>query len=76
MQPIDYKQLLIIIVAAISFIIGYNIPTVKNIYLDIIVRSSITTIIFFAMILVMKVSDDINERYIVYKNYLLKYIHH
>gem|GEM_PF-4123717 len=43
--------------------------------MDIVVRSSITAIIFFTLILVMKVSEDINDRYKVYKNLILKFIH-
>ena len=76
MQPLDYKQLLIILTAFVCYLIGNNIPNAGNVYLDILVRSSITTVIFVLLLLVLNVSDDINERYKVYKNLFLKIIHH
>lgn len=75
MQPLDYKQLLIILTAFVCYLIGNNIPKAGNVYLDILVRSSITTVIFVLLLLVLNVSDDINDRYKVYKNLFLKIIH-
>ena len=74
MQPLDYKQLIEIAVAAVSFFIGNAIPVMQNVFLDIIVRSGITALIYSAIIILLKVSPDLNERYWVYKNLILKKI--
>jgi O-antigen/teichoic acid export membrane protein len=74
MQPLDYKQLIVIAVAAVSFFIGNAIPVMQNVFLDIIVRSGITALIYSAIIILLKVSPDLNERYWVYKNLILKKI--
>lgn len=73
MQPLDYKQLLIIIVAAVCFVIGDIIPKAGNVYLDILIRSSVTTVIYAVLILLLKISDDVNERFVVYKNLIFKF---
>ena len=74
MQPLDYKQLIVIAVAAVSFLIGNAIPVMQNVFLDIILRSGITALIYSAIIILLKVSPDLNERYWVYKTLILKKI--
>lgn len=74
MQPLDYRQLIVIGVAVVSYFIGNAIPMIHNVFLDIIVRSAIITIIYSAVIIFLKVSPDLNERYWVYKNLILKKI--
>ena len=71
MQPFDYKQLIVITIGVIVFIIGDNIPILNNIFLDIILRSSVVTLIYFVSIFLFKISPDINERIAVYKNKFL-----
>lgn len=72
MQPLDYRQLIVIAVAAVSYFIGNAIPVINNVFLDIIVRSGVTTIIYAGIIILLKISPDLNERYWVYKNLILK----
>ena len=70
MQPLGVKQLLVIGVSVMTFLICNNIPVISNIFVDIIVRSSAAIIIYAGIILLLKVSPDLNERYWVYKNYI------
>lgn len=72
MQPLGFKQLLVIGVAVITFLICNNIPVISNVFMDIIVRSSAAVIIYAGLILLFKVSPDLNERYWVYKNLILR----
>jgi O-antigen/teichoic acid export membrane protein len=72
MQPLNHKQLIVLIIAAVSFLAGFYFPVISNVYLDLFVRSTLTLLIYGSAILIFKVSDDINQRFIVYKNFLLK----
>jgi len=72
MQPLNHKQLIVLIIAAVSFLAGFYFPMISNVYLDLFVRSTLTLLIYGSAILIFKVSDDINQRFIVYKNFLLK----
>jgi O-antigen/teichoic acid export membrane protein len=68
MQPLDYRQLIVIGIAIISYFIGNAIPIINNIFIDAIVRSGITVLIYGGLTVLLKVSPDLNERYVVYKN--------
>ncbi len=72
MQPLDYKQIIVIITAVLTYLIGNLIPIISNVFIDAILRSSVVIIIYSVILLLLKVSPDLNERYIVYKNYLLR----
>lgn len=73
MQPLSYKQLLVIGVSVITFLIGNAIPVFSNIFADIIIRSGVAILIYAGLILLLKVSPDLNERYRVYKNIIKKF---
>jgi O-antigen/teichoic acid export membrane protein len=72
MQPLGYRQLIVITISVITYVIGNYIPIINNVFLDIIVRSSVATIIYAGLIIMLKVSPDLNERFEVYKNILLR----
>ena len=61
MQPFDYRIPLLILIGGFSYLVGYIIPTFENFVIDIIVRSSITGILFMILVLKLKISDDINN---------------
>ena len=61
MQPFDYRIPLLILIGGFSYLIGYIIPTFENFVIDIIVRSSVTGIIFMVIVLKLKISQDINN---------------
>ncbi|MCX6162775.1 MAG: oligosaccharide flippase family protein [Ignavibacteriae bacterium] len=72
MQPLDHKQLLVLLVALISFTVGYCIPKISIIFIDLFVRSMITTLIYGSGIIGLKISGDINERFYHYIGFIIK----
>ena len=62
MQPFTYKHLLVIGIALVSLAIGKYFWRMPNFYLDIVVRSGITTVIYIALTYFLKVSEDLNEK--------------
>lgn len=62
MQPFTYKHLLVIGIALVSLAIGKYFWRMPNFYLDIVVRSGITTVIYIAFTYFLKVSEDLNEK--------------
>lgn len=61
MQIYNSKFLIVLIIASLSYFAGYVIPEFSNYILDIIVRSAVISVIFGGLILMTKVSEDINE---------------
>lgn len=62
LQPFTYKHLLVIVIAAISFLAGKYLWTIPNTYADLAVRSIVTGGIYMALTYFLHVSDDINEK--------------
>lgn len=62
MQPFSYKHLLVIGITIASYFLGNNIWRMPNIYLDIAVRSSITTVFYTLLCYYFHISDDLNEK--------------
>ncbi len=63
MQPFDYRLFLLFIIGGISYLAGHFIPVFTNFIIDILVRSAITGGLFVLLILVFKISEDINDIY-------------
>ncbi|HBF88842.1 MAG TPA: polysaccharide biosynthesis protein [Bacteroidales bacterium] len=61
MQPFNYKHLLIIGISAFSYLSVYFIPEIENLLFDILIRSSIMTIVFVIPVYFLKISDEINQ---------------
>lgn len=59
MQPFDLKYFYLISISAVSFLVGATIPAISNIIVDVIVRSAITTIVFFSPIIFFKLDPDV-----------------
>ena len=62
MQPFSYKHLMVIGIAIASCFLGKYIWLMPNVYLDIVVRSSITTIFYTVLCYYLHVSNDLNEK--------------
>jgi len=62
MQPFSGKHLLILATAFICYVIGAYFWKMPNLYLDILIRSGITTLVFGFIIYYLKVSLDLNEK--------------
>jgi O-antigen/teichoic acid export membrane protein len=62
MQPYDTNSIKIIAIGLFSFIIGYLIPYMNNLYFDIVIRSLLTTVFFILLILKSEATPDINQK--------------
>ena len=62
MQPYDKDTLKLVAIAVISFLAGYFIPYLHNLYIDIAIRSAITGGLFLLLILKTEASPDLNKK--------------
>lgn len=72
MQPLSIKQVYAFATGLLAFFLGELLPVVRNVFWDIAYRSISVSIFYFLIIILLKVSPDINERVIVYKNYIFQ----
>ncbi|MGB9696146.1 MAG: polysaccharide biosynthesis C-terminal domain-containing protein [Ignavibacteria bacterium] len=72
MQPLTIKQIYSIAAGLLTLFLGEILPPVKNVFIDIAYRSVSVSIFYFLIIILLKVSADINERVVVYKNYIFQ----
>ena len=63
MQPFDSKNVIVVVLAGITLLIGLFLPALGNVYLDIVYRSGICTAFYLGLLLLLKVSSDINEKF-------------
>ena len=61
MQPYNYKFIIVILIGFVSYMAGYFMPEMKHFVVDIIIRSVLITLLFGGLILLFKVSEDINR---------------
>ena len=61
MQPFDLKNLKLIVIAFICFIIVRIIPSFQNVYLDIFMRSGLFLLLYGFIIVRARISEDIND---------------
>jgi len=71
-QPFNFKYLLVIVFAVATYYLATLIPKVVSLYVDILIRSALITIVFGLLIYFSGVSEDINSRVKVYFNKLFK----
>ena len=69
-QPFDYKILFVGLIAGISYLLNLLLPELSNYILDILLRSLFISIIFGTLILVFRLSEEVNEQV----NKILKFI--
>lgn len=62
MQPYDLNTLKLLVIASVSFLVGYFIPWIGNLYLDIFIRSSAITILFTLLLLKSEAAPDLNSK--------------
>ena len=67
MEPFNYSYLLLILISLAAYGAGYILPTLENYILDIFIRSTIVLVVFSLLILVFRISEDVNS---IYKNLL------
>ncbi len=59
-QPFNYRYLLVIICALISYYIAYLLPKQDSFIIDIIIRGAIVSLIYIALSLAFRISKDLN----------------
>ena len=64
MQPYNYKFIIVLAIGAISYIVGFYLPEIKYFVLDIFIRGLLISIVFTGLILLFKVSEDINSTFL------------
>ncbi|MGF7082374.1 lipopolysaccharide biosynthesis protein [Mucilaginibacter sp. UYCu711] len=62
MQPFTFKHILVIGIAIISYFAGKYFWRMPNVFLDLVVRSGITTIVYGVLAYYLKISTDINDK--------------
>lgn len=61
MQPFKWQMLLVLLIGGLTLLLSFQIPFVRNLFLDILIRSVIVTILYLVPILTLKISDDLNN---------------
>ena len=69
-QPFDHKILLVLLFAGIAYVLNLLIPEIRNYIWDILLRSLFISIIFGTLILVFRLSEEIDQQ----KSKVLKFI--
>ena len=69
MQPYDTNTVKLLLIAAITFLPAYLLPSMPNVYLDILARGSMVTLLFTALILKTDATPDLNQK--IRKNLLI-----
>lgn len=62
MQPFTYKHILVILITAVGYFAGQYFWRMPNVFLDIVVRSGVTTLVYGLLAYYFKISTDINEK--------------
>jgi O-antigen/teichoic acid export membrane protein len=60
-QPFNYRYLLVIVSAIVSYYIAYLLPKQDSFIIDIIFRGAIVSLIYIALSLAFRISKDLNE---------------
>jgi len=59
-KPYNYKVLLVILFSVITYVLSTLIPEIEQYWIDIIIRSVLISGFYLFLILVFKISDDMN----------------
>ncbi|MGZ2368981.1 lipopolysaccharide biosynthesis protein [Ancylomarina sp. YFZ004] len=60
-QPFNYRYLLVVVSALVSYYIAYLLPKQDSFIIDIIVRGAIVSLIYIALSLAFRISKDLNK---------------
>lgn len=63
MQPFGIRHLIVLLIAGGALLIGIYLPVIGNVWIDILYRSIIVAGFYFGLILLLKLSEDINEKF-------------
>lgn len=62
LQPFNYKYLEVVGVSVFTYIVGYVIPQMQWFVVDIIIRSMVVGVVFVTLIIIFRISDDLNTQ--------------
>jgi O-antigen/teichoic acid export membrane protein len=62
-QPFNWATLVVIVLAAATIGVNYFLPVFDNLFVDLIYRSGVVTVFYGGLILVTRVSPDINQTF-------------
>jgi O-antigen/teichoic acid export membrane protein len=62
MQPYNSNTIKLIAIAIISFLPGYFLPVIPNLFLDIAIRSSLIGTVFVVLILKLEAAPELNNK--------------
>jgi len=62
MQPFTYKHLMVFVIATITYLAGYYLWRIPNVYADIVIRSGFTTAVYIFLSYIFKVSEDLDDK--------------
>ncbi|MAE07128.1 MAG: polysaccharide biosynthesis protein [Bacteroidetes bacterium] len=62
LQPFNFKTVLVYLIAIVAYGVSLLLPEQRNYIVDILLRSSIITIIFMVPVYYFKISTDINSK--------------
>jgi O-antigen/teichoic acid export membrane protein len=66
MMPFNYKFLLVLLFGGAAYLASWFIPLMDNLYIDILIRSTVITAVFMGPVILFRISEDINERLVYY----------
>lgn len=61
LQPFSIETIKVILIGSISLYVGFKLPELQNVYMDILFQSSVVTLMFGGLILWLKPSSDVNN---------------
>jgi O-antigen/teichoic acid export membrane protein len=61
MQPFEYRILYVLLIGTITLLIVFQVPTLFNTYIDILIRSLIICGLYLLPIIYFKISEQFNE---------------
>jgi len=73
MQPFNFKFIILSAIGLISYFVSLLIPQLQNLYLDIILRSGLITILYGLLTVILKISPEGNGIVKKYWDRLLQY---
>jgi O-antigen/teichoic acid export membrane protein len=62
LQPFNWNFLVVLVIAVLAYLISTLIPPFHNLYLDIIIRSGVITLLFGLPVYLLKISEDLNQK--------------
>jgi O-antigen/teichoic acid export membrane protein len=61
MQPFEWKMLIILFIGTATLFLISLIPTMFNLYIDLLIRSAIVTLIYGLPLWMMNISEELNQ---------------